>query len=535
MINLAELGTKMARCAPGSPALIDADRGDARTFGQLSGRVDCLAVSLVNMFGAGQRVAVLSQNCIEMLELYLACAASGSLLFPLNWRFSQAQVREALLDADPVIVFYGDEYASVVEGLRTEINARAWVRWQPGRDSEYEELLRRAAGSGADPEDGPAEPAAAVLPDPAGLLNAPYLAVSTGGTTGIPKSAVHSQYSYGACALNYLAAARIAPTDVYLMLGQLFHVVGYMPLAYLGMGRPVVIADFDEARLIEVIEREQVSGFFAIATMLPRLVRAARESGADLSSVRQVEYGGAPMGEEVIREAAQVFGADLVQAWGMSELGPGTYLDPATHRRAFAGQDTYRLRSCGRGTMLGTVAVLDEDGIPVPRDNKTMGEICHRGPGNMIGYWNKPEETQDLLRDGWVHSGDGGTWDEDGYVFIVDRIKSMIISGGENIFPGEIERVLGNHPKIAEVVVVGAADREWGEVVKAVVVPVPGSELTAEEVVGFVERELGSYKKPRIVEFMDALPATPTGKVDRKALRESGAGGAGARVGEGVS
>jgi acyl-CoA synthetase (AMP-forming)/AMP-acid ligase II len=181
--------------------------------------------------------------------------------------------------------------------------------------------------------------------------------------------------------------------------------------------------------------------------------------------------------------------------------------------------------------MLSTVAVLDGDGRPVPRDNRTMGEICHRGPGNMIGYWNRPEETAALLRDGWVHSGDGGTWDEDGYVFIVDRIKSMIISGGENIFPGEIERVLGNHPKIAEVVVVGAPDPEWGEVVKAVVVPAAGSDLTPDEVVRFVERELGSYKKPRIVEFLSALPATPTGKVDRRALRESGSSGASDPVG----
>jgi acyl-CoA synthetase (AMP-forming)/AMP-acid ligase II len=534
MINLAELGTKMARCAPGAPALIDADRGLSRTFGQLSARVDCLAVSLVNMFGAGQRIAVLSENCLELFELYLASAASGSLLFPLNWRFSPSQVREALLDADPVIVFYADDYAGVIDEVKADVNARAWVRWNPGADSEYEELLRRAAGSGADPEDGPAAPAADVLPDPESLLHSPYLAISTGGTTGIPKNAVHTQYSYGACALNYLAAARIAPTDVYLMLGQLFHVVGYMPLAYLAMGRPVVIADFDEDRLVEVIAKERVSGFFAIATMLPRLVRAARDTGADMSSVRQVEYGGAPMGEEVIREAAQVFGADLVQAWGMTELGPGTYLDPEAHRRAFAGEQVHRLRSCGRGTMLGTVAVLDEDGNPVPRDNKTMGEICHRGPGNMVGYWNKPEETAELLRDGWVHSGDGGTWDEDGYVFIVDRIKSMIISGGENIFPGEIERVLGNHPKIAEVVVIGVPDKEWGEVVKAVVVPVADSGLTAEDVSDHVGRELAKYKRPRIVEFVESIPSTPTGKVDRKALREAvGSASAIARVGEG--
>ncbi|HEY1971701.1 MAG TPA: AMP-binding protein [Pseudonocardia sp.] len=508
MINLAELGTKMAHCAPEAPALIDSPRGISRSFGALSTRVTHLAEHIVAQYGGGQRVAVLSRNCVEMMELYLACAASGSLLFPLNWRFSAAQVKEALLDADPAVVFYADEFAPIVAELRTVIEVRAWVCWTPGADSEFEELMRAPTASVA-------------LPDPSTLLHQPFLAVSTGGTTGIPKSAVHSQYSYAACALNYLAAARIAQTDVYLMLGQLFHVVGYMPLAYLAMGRPVVIANFDEGQLVEVIRQERVSGFFAIATMLPRLVRAVRDSPGG-HSLRQVEYGGAPMGQEVIREAGEVFGADLIQAWGMSELGPGTYLGPADHRRAFAGDHPERLRSCGRGALLSTVAVLDEQGRPVPKDGATMGEICHRGPGNMIGYWHKPAETADLMRDGWVHSGDGGTWDSEGYIYIVDRMKSMIISGGENIFPGEIERVLGNHPRIAEVVVVGAADPEWGEVVKAVVVRRPGAPLTAAEVTGYVESELGSYKKPRIVEFVAQLPVTPTGKIDRRALSTTG-------------
>jgi acyl-CoA synthetase (AMP-forming)/AMP-acid ligase II len=509
LITTAELGLKAARFAPHAPALIDAQRGTSRTFGELSDRVHTLATCLVNMFGPGQRVTVLSRNCIELVELYLACAASGSLLFPLNWRFSEAQLTHALHDADPVVVFYEKTYEPVVKGLSSVIPARAWVAWETGQDSEYEELLGRAAAGR--PTRG------SMLPNPTSLLTKPFLAVSTGGTTGIPKSAVHTQFSYGACALNYLAAARIAQNDVYLMLGQLFHVVGYMPLAYLASGRPVVIANFNAAQLVDIIREERVSGFFAIATMLPQLMGAVRDAGARLPSVRQVEYGGAPLGESVIREAAELFDADLIQAWGMSELGPGTYLGPEDHRRAFAGDHPQRLRSCGRSALLSTVAVLDEDSTPVPQDGKSVGEICHRGPGNMVGYWNMPDETAELLRDGWVHSGDVGTWDEDGYVYIVDRKKSMIICGGENIFPAEVERALSNHPDISEVVVVGVADATWGELVKAIVVPRPGSTLDAAAVTAFAENQLGSYKKPRIVEFVDALPVTPTGKVDRRA------------------
>ena len=509
MITIAELGLKAARYAPQAPALIDAQRGAARTYGELSTRVHTLATCLVNMFGPGQRVAVLSRNCIELVELYLACAASGSLLFPLNWRFSEAQLTQALTDADPVVVFYERGYEAVVKELSGVIPARAWVAWETGLDSEYEELLGRGVVR--------SEARGTILPNPASLLHKPFLAVSTGGTTGIPKSAVHSQFSYAACALNYLAAARIAQTDVYLMLGQLFHVVGYMPLAYLAAGRPVVIANFNAAQLVDIIDEERVSGFFAIATMLPQLMNAIRASGAQLGSVRQVEYGGAPMGEAVIREAAELFDADLIQAWGMSELGPGTYLGAEDHRRALAGDHPQRLRSCGRSALLSTVAILADDGVPVPRDGKSVGEICHRGPGNMLGYWNKPDETAQMLRSGWVYSGDVGTWDEDGYIYIVDRKKSMIICGGENIFPAEVERALSNHPEISEVVVVGVADPTWGELVKALVVRRPDSDLDAAEVAAYAERQLGSYKKPRLVEFVEALPVTPTGKVDRRA------------------
>jgi acyl-CoA synthetase (AMP-forming)/AMP-acid ligase II len=514
VINIGELATKPAILAPHRPALIDPQRGISRSFGQLADRSEALARALTGPLGAGfhHRVAALSQNCIELFELYLACAKSGSLLFPLNWRFSASQVAQALTDAEPTVVFFESDLRSVIDEIRGEVPAAHWVEWSPGKDSDYEEVLARISADRAD----------YWLPKPGSLLHEPYLAVSTGGTTGIPKSAVHTQNTYGACTIDYMAAARICETDAYLSLGQLFHVVGYMPLAYLAAGRPVVVANFDAEALLDIIVEEGISGFFAIATMLPRLINAAKRKGIDPSSIRQVEYGGAPTAEEVIREATEVFDADLLQAWGMTEFGPGTYLGPASHRRALAGERPELLRSCGKAALLSTVAILGDDGSPVPQDGKSMGEVCHRGPNNMISYWNKPGETADVLRDGWIHTGDGGAWDADGHIYIVDRLKSMIISGGENVFPAEVERALGNHPEIAEVVVVGVADREWGEVIKAVVVRAPGSQLESRDVSAFVEGELGSYKKPRIVEFVDELPMTPTGKVNRKLLSESG-------------
>lgn len=513
MISIGQLGTKTAGIAPGRVALVAPDVGDSRTFGQLHERTELLARALTGTFdaGLGKRVAALSQNCIELMELYLAAPKAGSLLFPLNWRFSASQVQQALVDATPSVVFYDSSFQSIVDEIRSSVDVDHWVAWTPGQHSEYEELLEKSA----------ATVSAIALPDPASLLHEPYLAISTGGTTGIPKSAVHTQYSYAACTLDYLSAARINADDKYLMLGQLFHVVGYMGLAYLSMGRPVVIAEFDAEALLPLIEQERVTGMFAIATMLPRLVNAARERGIDASSIRQIEYGGAPTAEEVIRDASETFGCDMMQAWGMTEFGPGTYLSPGVHRRALGGDRPELLRSCGTPALFSELAILDEEGNPVPHDGRTMGEICHRGPNNMVGYWNRPEETAETMRDGWIHTGDGGAWDEDGHIFILDRIKSMIISGGENIFPAEIERTLGGHPAIAEVVVVGVPHPDWGEVVKAVVVRRPGAELSADDVTAYVGTELASYKKPRIVEFLDELPVTPTGKVNRKALVEA--------------
>jgi long-chain acyl-CoA synthetase len=512
MINLAGSAQRFVARNPHAPALIDPLAGVTRTFGELSRRVDLLSGALFDVVGVrpGARVAALSRNSIELVELYLACARTGAMLFPLNWRFSSSQVAAALGDAKPAVVFYGAEFSDVVDTMRTQIDVK-WIEWATNKDTEYEDLLLRA-GTRIDtirPD----------LPQEASLVHQPYLAVSTGGTTGIPKSAVHTQYSYGACILDYQAAARIAETDVYLMLGQFFHVIGYMSLAYLMLGRPVVVTNFDVDGIIDLIRSENVSGFMAIATMLPRLIGALEKDGGATPSVRQVEYGGAPMGGETIRQAGDLFQAGLLQAWGMSEFGPGTYLGPEAHRRALSGERPELLRSCGSAALLSTLTVLDPDGIPVARDGVTMGELCHRGPNNMMGYWKNPSATAELIRDGWIRTGDGAAWDDEGYFYIVDRIKSMIISGGENIFPSEVERCLGDHPEIAEAVVLPVQDAQWGELVKAVIVRTPGSELSADQVKNYVGARLASYKKPRIVEFLDHLPMTPTGKVNRKLLQ----------------
>jgi acyl-CoA synthetase (AMP-forming)/AMP-acid ligase II len=511
MIDLAGMAQGFAWRNPSAPALIDPTSGLTRTFGQLHDRCGQLAGALIQTYGLrpGGRVAALSRNNVELVELYLACAAAGVMLFPLNWRFSSSQILDALQAAGPTVVFYDSEFAEIIAEVRGNLDVADWVEWQPGADSAYEDLLSRIGHANG-----------LVLPDSTTLADMPYLAISTGGTTGTAKSAVHTQRSYAACALDYAAAARIGDDDIYLMLGQLFHVVGYMTLAYLAYGRPVVMANFEAESTLDIVRAENVTAFMAIGAMMPRLVGKMDQGAEPCPSLRCFEYGGAPMGADVIRQTSDLFGTDLLATWGMTEFGPGTYLSPQAHRRAFAGERPELLGSCGQAALLSTVAVLDEDGRPVPRDGTTMGEICHRGPNNMLSYFNRPEETADLMRDGWVHSGDAAVWDFEGFFYIVDRIKSMIISGGENIFPSEIERTLTNHPAVLEAAVVGVPDAQWGEVVKAYVVRSPRAELSADDVRDYVEVHLAGYKKPRLVEFVAELPMTPTGKVDRKVLRE---------------
>lgn len=510
MMNLADLMTTSARRSPGATALIEPHLGIHRSFAAMEERTERLATAMQNLLGAGagERVAALSRNCLEIFELYLAVAKSGTLLFPLNWRLGAAELVEIVRQADVRVVFYDREFAAVVDEMRASIDA-TWIEWSPGADSPFEELLVRAAtGPALDP-----------LPDRAKLTGEPFLALSTGGTTGIPKSAVHTQASYVACLFNFLGAARITDTDTYMMLGQFFHVIGYMPLAYMAMGRPAVITNFDAVGTLDVIAQEEVTSFFCVATMLPRLVRSLQETGRSVPSVELVGYGGAPLGAEVIRSAAEMFDARLFQAWGMTELGPGTFLSPEDHELALRGDRPELLRSCGRAGIVSTVAVLDDEGREVPRDGSTRGELCHRGPNDMSSYWNRPEETELLMPDEWIHSGDLATWDAEGHIFIVDRIKSMLISGGENIFPGEIERALTNLPGVAEVVVIGEPDPEWGEVVRALVVRTFDATITEQDVIDHVSSTLGSYMKPRIVDFLDELPMTATGKIDRRALK----------------
>jgi len=507
MLNLSDFLTRNAWRDPHGDACIDPASGRRLTHGALEDRAQRLASSIRGQLGLapGDRIAILSQNTAEYLELYYASARAGTITVPLNWRLSAPELARILEDADPRAVIYAGSFDETAEELQRRTAIESWVRFEPGASSAYEELL-----AAADPQ------------QDLGLFGDtdPVFILYTGGTTGVSKGVLHSHRSAWAAMLNQDHTERVQPSDRYLLLGQMFHIPIVLAMNYLSRERPVVLLNFEPSATLATIEQERISGFLGVTTMLNYLLAVDGLERYDLSSLRLVQYGGGPMGEDVVREALERLPCDLQQGYGQTEGGTMSFLTADVHREAASGVGTHRLRSCGREAHLSTLWVVDDQGRQVPRDRETIGEIITRSDANMLRYWNRPEETAATIRDGWIHTGDLATWDEDGFLYIMDRKKEMIISGGENIYPAQVENALYRHPGVLEVAVIGVPDDTWGESVKAVVVRKPGAEVTEEELIDLARHELASYMKPRTVEFVEDLPRAPTGKILKRELRE---------------
>lgn len=509
MINIADALTRNAWRDPSGRACVDPATGRTLTHAALLERSTGLAAGLRSRLGLvpGDRVAILAQNTAEYLEVLYAAARSGVIAVPLNWRLSAPELIRVLKDAAPRALIYSTAFASVVEELRRGIDIPDWFAFEAGESSPYEDLLAEGVRTTAD-----------------GIVRVgegdPAFILYTGGTTGVSKGVLHSHRSAWTAMLNQDHAERVRPDDIYLLLGQMFHIPILLAMTYLSRGRPIVLLNFEPRATLATIEQERVSGFLGVTTMLNYLLAVEGLERYDLSSLRLVKYGGGPMGEDVVKEALARLPCDLMQGFGQTEGGTMSFLTPDVHREAAQGIKPYRLRSCGREAFLSTLRVVDDSGREVPRDRNTVGEIVTRSEANMVGYWNRPEETAATLRDGWLYTGDLATWDEDGFLYIMDRKKEMIISGGENIYPAQIENVIYRHPSVLEVAVIGVPDDTWGEAVKAVVALKPGATATEQEIIELTRRELASYMKPKSVDFIESLPKSSTGKILKRELRE---------------
>jgi acyl-CoA synthetase (AMP-forming)/AMP-acid ligase II len=508
-VNIGTIPAKIARLDPAREALIDVDSGRRMTFGALDERVRRLSNALMGELSLekGDRVAILSRNCIEYMEIYYACARVGMIAQPINWRLGEAEMARILADGSPRLVVVSAQYSELIPGLKASSTADSWLSFGEGSDGSYDALINASA------DNEPSESVSIGGDDP-------MLILYTGGTTGESKGALHTHRSLFMGMINQTVAERVVTTDVYMLTGQMFHIPVALAMNYHAHGCAMVLINFDARLALETIEKERVSAFLGITTMLNWMMADEKFAEFDLSSLRNIQYGGGPMPHSVVAAALAAFPCTIIQGYGQTEGMTMSFLSQEDHLRALAGEHPERLASCGREGFITEIRLADPEGNAVPKDGVTPGEVLVRSEANMVGYWQRPDLTANTIRDGWMWTGDIAVWDEEGYVFIVDRAKDMIISGGENIYSTQVEAAIHQHPGVLESAVFGVPDEEWGESVKAVVVMKPGENATEQEIILAAAQHLASYQKPRSVDFVDSLPKAPTGKILKRQLRD---------------
>ena len=509
-MNIGQIPAKWARQMPNREAIIDSTTGQRVTFAAFDEHVRRLANGLVGSgLDKGDRVGILSQNSVEYAALYFACGRSGLVAQPMNWRLSAPELAKIVNNGEPRAYITQGAYAAESAELSGLVSSvEHWLQYGEGGDGSYEELV--ASSSDAEPE------ASSEVGD-----TDPLFILYTGGTTGESKGALHSHRSVYFGMLNQTVAERIVPSDVYMLTGQMFHIPVVLAMNYLAHGCPLVLMNFDATLALELIQEEKVSAFLGVTTMLNWMMAVEGFDDYDISSLRNIQYGGGPMPSRVITEAMDKFPCTLIQGYGQTEGTTMCFLAQEDHIRAIRDDHRpERLRSCGREGFVTSVRVVDPDGVDVPCDGKTPGQIIVRSEANMLGYFRRPDLTAGTIKDGWMWTGDIATWDDERYVFIVDRAKDMIISGGENIYSVQVEEAIATHQAVLETAVIGVPDDTWGESVMAYVVLKPGMTATEDEIIDAARQNLASYQKPRSVEFVDELPKAPTGKILKRVLRD---------------
>ncbi len=486
-------------------------KGRSRTWQILADRAARLAAGLqAQGMQPGDRVGILALNTDNYLDAMLGTWWGGGALNPVNIRWSPAEVAYSLDDCGTAILLVDDHFAGWAADLHHRSNSlRVVIHCGDGPAPEGTLSLNALLADSA-----PAPCSGRGGDDLAGVFY-------TGGTTGFPKGVM---LSHNALLLNAVSGLLDLPyqqDDVILAVAPLFHQAGMcIVIRALVRGcRMVFVESFDPGAILALIEAERASFTLLVPTMLQRILDHSSFSGYDVSSMRRILYGASPIGEGLLHQAmAQWPGVALFQGYGMTETGgPYTLLPWHCHTRGADGAEA-RLRSAGRPGWGYDLRVLGPEGIEVPRGE--IGEIVTRGEGMMQGYWGRGAETAATLRDGWVHSGDAGYVDAEGYVFLVDRIKDMIVSGGENVYSSEVENALSTHPGIAGCAVIGIPSETWGEAVHAVIVQREGADLTLDIVRGHCKTLIAGYKCPVSMELRDTLPLSGAGKLLKHVLRE---------------
>ncbi|MFF5138202.1 class I adenylate-forming enzyme family protein [Streptomyces sp. NPDC013157] len=511
-MDLAHLLFRSAQRHPDRPLWVATHR-ETVTYAQGAARVAALANAILKRTEQRSRVVILTTNRYEGMESYFGVIAAGCGAVTLNPRGHTDDHRHAITDSGASIVIVDIDLADRIAYLRGTLpTVEHWVAFG-GRVEGYEAWEDWISA------EEPTRPDILIDPDD------PAWVFYTSGTTGKPKGAIETHRNLLAMTQHFLVelGPDLAATDVILHLAPISHGSTSVGLPHIAVGAAHAFPEnlsFDPAAVFSTIEKLGVTATMLAPTMIRMLLDAPDAGDFDLSSLKSVVYGAAPMPLKDLEEALRVFGPVFIQFYGQAEAAATiTCLPKAAHRIDGDPAALKRLRSAGRETMATRIRIMDPEGNALPAGQ--TGEICVRGELVMGGYWNRPDATAETIRDGWLHTGDAGYLDEEGYLFITDRIKDMIISGGSNIYAKEVEDVLGKLDGVHEIAIIGVPDATWGEVVAAVIVPVPGADLTAEKVIDFARANMASYKKPRHVWFTDALPTSAYGKILKRRLRDT--------------
>jgi len=487
--------------------VVDVTKGERGrfTYRQMNERANRLANWLRGEAGIrkGDRVGMVALNGVEYLDAFFACGKLGAIFVPYNWRLHPRELADLINQTSPRVLIYSAEFTDSIIQVRPECPSVVRYLHLEGegiRESwHYEATLQGASADPVTNEEVDEEDIICLL--------------FTGGTTGLPKAA---QISHRMIAWNTLNTIvhELNRDDVTITHTPMFHTGGLLvytiPLLTLG-GTVVIMRRWDPDEMLVLIARERVTMFFCVPTQYQQMLQSPRFKTTDFSSVRFMTSGGAPLPVSLIKAWREVHDVPFKQGFGMTEFGPGIFSMGPEYAESKAG-------SIGRPNYFVDARIVDDDNRPVKPNS--VGELVLRGPSLCSGYFNNPQATAEAIdEEGWFHTGDLARMDEDGFYYIVDRKKDMYISGGENVYPVEVERALYEHPAVHMCAVIGVPDEKWGEVGKAFVVLKPGKEATAEELIGFLHGRLARYKVPKRVEFVESLPLSPAGKILKRELR----------------
>lgn len=506
--HLADLTRVQAALRPDACALV---HGERRTsYADLDRLVNRLANALIGEgLGPGARVAWLAKDSDLAFAFALACAKARVVLLGVNWRLGPSEIAFQLEDAGAEFLCVGAEFAEKVATLGARLAPLRRVVVADGTHAigpRIEAWSERASSR---------DPMLAVSRDDV------VVQMYTSGTTGRPKGVRLAHRSFFAVRAGLRAASDPwigwSADDVSLLCIPAFHIGGlWWGMTGLASGACNVVMDaFVGWKLLELIEARRVTKVCMVPAMMQVALGEPRATQTDYSSLGCVVYGGSPIPRRLLESAMSTFGCDFAQIYGLTETGnTAVCLRPSDHREPSGD----RLRAAGRAYPGVSLRCVDAGGRELPP--RAVGEICIRSDANMVGYWKQPEATAKTLVDGWIRTGDAGYLDEDGYLYIRDRVKDMIIYAGENVYPAEIESVLCAHPAVLEAAVIGVPDERWGELVRAIVVKRAGLDVTPRELLAHARRELADFKLPKSFDFVDALPRTPSGKIKKAELRE---------------